>query len=42
MDIILRGLDHVAGIQDDILITGKDDDEHINNLDSVLSHLDVS
>ena len=42
MDIILQGLDHVASIQDDILITGKDDDEHINNLDSVLSHLDVS
>ena len=40
MDIILQGLDHVASIQDDILITGKDDDEHIKNLDSVLSHLD--
>ena len=39
MDIILRGLDHVAGIQDDILITGKDDDEHIKILDSVLSRL---
>ena len=40
MDIILQGLDHVASIQDDILITGKDDDEHIKNLDSVLSRLD--
>ena len=40
MDIILQGLDHVASIQDDILITGKDDEEHIKNLDSVLSRLD--
>ena len=43
MDIILRGLDHVASIQtvqDDILITGKDDHEQIKNLDSVLSRLD--
>ena len=40
MDIILQGLDHVASIQDDILITGKHDDEHIKNLDSVLSHLE--
>ena len=39
MDIILQGLDHVASIKDDILITGKDDDEHIKNLDSVLSRL---
>ena len=42
MDIILRGLDHVAGIQDDILITGKDDDEHIKILDTVLSRLDLA
>ena len=40
MDIILQGLEHVASIQDDILITGKDDDEQIKNLDSVLSRLD--
>ena len=40
MDIILQGLEHVASIQDDILITGKDDDEHINNLNTVLSCLD--
>ena len=38
MDIILQGLDHVTSIQDAIL--GKDDDKHINILDSVLSHLD--
>ena len=40
IDIILQGLDHVANIQDDILITGQDDDERIKNLDSVLSRLD--
>ena len=39
-DIILQGLDQVASIQDDILITGKDDHEHIKNLESVLSRLD--
>ena len=39
MDIILQGLDHVASIQDDILITGKDE-EHMKNLNSVLSRLD--
>ena len=40
MDIILQGLDHVASIQDDILITGKDDEEHMKNLNSVLSRQD--
>ena len=40
MDIILQGLDHVASIQDDILITGKDNEEHITNLNLVLNWLD--
>ena len=40
MDVILQGLDHVASIQDDILITGRDDDHHIKKLDRVLSRLD--
>ena len=40
MDIILQGLDHVSSIQDDILITGKDDEEHITNLNLVLNRLD--
>lgn len=40
MDVILQGLNHVASIQDDILMTGRDDDHHIKNLDSVLSRLD--
>ena len=39
MDVILQGLDNVASIQDDILITGKDHDHHIKNLDSVLNRL---
>ena len=40
MDIILQGLDHVASIQDDILITGRDDEECITNLNLVLNQLD--
>ena len=40
MVIILQGLEHVAAIQDDILITGKDDEQHIQNLNTVLSRLD--
>ena len=40
MDIILQGLEHVAAIQDDILTTGKDDEHHIQNLNTVLSRLD--
>jgi len=31
MDIILQGLDHATSIQYDILITGKDDEEHMKN-----------
>ncbi|XP_022809287.1 uncharacterized protein K02A2.6-like [Stylophora pistillata] len=40
MDIILQGPEHVAAIQDYILITGKDDEQHIQNLNTVLSSLD--
>lgn len=40
MDIILQGLDNVESIKDEILIPGKDDEEHMKNLDSVLSRLD--
>ena len=40
MDIILQGLEHVAAIQDDILIVSKDDEQHIQNLNTVLSCLD--
>ena len=38
MDIMLQGLEHFAAIQDDI--TGKDDEQHIQNLNTVLSRLD--
>ena len=40
MDIILQGLEDVAAIQDDILIMGKDDEQHIQNLKTVLGRLD--
>ena len=39
MDIILQGLDSVAAIQDDILITGQDDADHLANLETVLQRL---
>ena len=40
MDAILQGLDQVACIQDDILLTGKDDAEHLSNLARVLTRLE--
>ena len=40
MDIILQGLDYVACIQDDILISGTDNEDHLRNLGSVLQRLD--
>ena len=36
MDIILQGLEHIAAI----LITGTDDEQHIQNLKTVFSRLD--
>ena len=39
IDVILQGLDQVACIQDDILLTGKDDDDHLRNLEVVLTRL---
>lgn len=42
MDIILQGLEHVAVILHDILIMGKDDEQHIQNLNSVLRCLNSS
>jgi len=41
MDVILQGLDHVTCNQDDILLTGKDDAEHLNNLARVLTRLEA-
>ena len=40
MDVILQGLENAAYIQDDILITGRDDELHIKNLTAVLQRLD--
>jgi hypothetical protein len=40
MDTILQGIDNVACIQDDILITGKDDIDHLQNLEAVLNRLE--
>ena len=40
MDIILQGIDNVACIQDDILISGKDDVDHLRNLEAVLNRLE--
>lgn len=42
MDIILQGIEHVAVILHDILIMGKDDEQHIQNLNSVLRCLNSS
>ena len=40
MEIILQGLEYVAVIQNDILITGLDDNHHLSNLEKVLQCLD--
>ena len=39
MDIILQGLPKVLCYIDDILVTGKDDDDHYANLENVLKRL---
>ena len=39
MDSILQGLEHVICYLDDILITGTADEEHLQNLDTVLARL---
>ena len=40
MDTILQGLPHVLCFIDDILITGSNEEEHLQNLESVLKRLD--
>lgn len=40
MDSLLQGIPHVAVYLDDILITGKTNDEHLKNLDEVLRRFD--
>jgi hypothetical protein len=39
VDVILQGIDNVAAIQDDILVTCKDDGDHLRNLEATLSSL---
>lgn len=41
-DNLMQGLLGTAGYQDDILVTGKDDAEHIANLDAVLQSLSTA
>ena len=40
MDSILTGLPHVACYIDGILITGRNDSEHLKNLEKVLARLE--
>jgi len=40
MDGLLQDIPHVAAYLDDILITGKDDKEHLRNLEEVLHRLE--
>ena len=40
MDQILKGVGGVGYILDDILVTRKDDDDHMRNLKSTLQQLD--
>ena len=40
MDSLLQDIPHVAAYLDDILITGKDNKEHLRNLDEVLHRLE--
>jgi len=42
VDNLIQGLLGTVGYQDDILVTGKDDAEHIANLDAVLQRLSTA
>ena len=39
MDIVLQGLPGVVCYLDDVIINGKDKQEHLNNLEQVLSRI---
>ena len=40
MENILQGINHVCVYLDDILITGSTEEEHLQNLDKVLTRLE--
>ena len=40
MDNLLKGIKHVSVYIDDIVVTGITEEEHLKNLDEVLSRLD--
>ena len=42
MDSLLQGMAHVAAYMDDILVTGESEQEHLQNLDSVLQKLETA
>ena len=42
MEKILQGIDHVCVYLDDILATGATEQEHLQNLDEVLSRLETA
>ena len=39
MDNLLQGLSHISVYLDDILVTGRSNQEHLHNLDNVLTRL---
>ena len=41
MENILQGINHVSVYLDDILVTGETEQEHLQNLDEVLSRLEA-
>ena len=40
MDVILQGIPHVCCYIDDILVTGTNQQEHLQNLDEILCRLE--
>ena len=42
MDNLLQGMTHVAAYMDDILVTGASEQEHLQNLDTVLQKLETA
>ena len=40
MDVIIQGISHVCCYIDDILVTGVNKHEHLQNLEEILHHLE--